>query len=134
MPVNLASMNVAEILALNKWQLHRKKSSNITAFVHEDFSGIGIVQSFTAEKESQEEFSRLVDEHRISFRNAVMIADGFSPTIEISWGIGTFLLYYIGISRLGAGHVGVGTFVDFERIFPWSWDRAETWRVITTSW
>ena len=121
MPVILAGMYVAEILAHKKWQIHRKKSSNITAFVHEDFSGIGIVQSFTAEKESQEEFSRLVDEHRISFRNAVMIADGFSPTIEISWGIGTFLLYYIGISRLGAGHVGVGTFVAFSTYLSMFW-------------
>ncbi len=74
LPFIIAGMYVAEILAHKKWQIHRKKSSNITAFVHEDFSGIGIVQSFTAEKESQSEFSKIVDEHRISFRNAVLVA------------------------------------------------------------
>ena len=86
-----------------------------------DKDRISQVAIANAEKESQEEFSRLVDEHRISFRNAVMIADGFSPTIEISWGIGSFLLYYIGISRLGAGHVGVGTFVAFSTYLSMFW-------------
>jgi len=121
LPFIIAGMYIAEILAHKKWQIHRKKSSNITAFVHEDFSGIGIVQSFTAEKESQSEFSKIVDEHRISFRNAVLVADSFSPTIEISWGIGTFLLYYIGIQRLGAGAVGVGTFVAFSTYLSMFW-------------
>lgn len=121
LPVIIAGMYVAEILAHKKWQIHRKKSSNITAFVHEDFSGIGIVQSFTAEKESQSEFSKIVDEHRISFRNAVLVSDSFSPTIEISWGIGTFLLYYIGIQKLGVGTVGVGTFVAFSTYLSMFW-------------
>lgn len=121
LPVIVAGMYLAEILAHKKWQIHRKKSSNITAFVHEDFSGIGIVQSFTAEEESQREFSKLVDEHRISFRNAVLVADSFSPTIEISWGIGTFLLYYIGICRIGTGVVGVGTFVAFSTYLSMFW-------------
>ena len=121
LPVIIAGMYVAEILAHKKWQIHRKKSSNITAFVHEDFSGIGIVQSFTAEKESQSEFSKIVDEHRISFRNAVLVSDSFSPTIEISWGIGTFLLYYIGIQRLGVGTIGVGTFVAFSTYLSMFW-------------
>lgn len=121
LPFIIAGMYIAEILAHKKWQIHRKKSSNITAFVHEDFSGIGIVQSFTAEKESQGEFSKIVDEHRISFRNAVLVADSFSPTIEISWGIGTFLLYYIGIQKLGVGTVGVGTFVAFSTYLSMFW-------------
>ncbi len=121
LPFIIAGMYVAEILAHKKWQIHRKKSSNITAFVHEDFSGIGIVQSFTAEKESQSEFSKIVDEHRISFCNAVLVADSFSPTIEISWGIGTFLLYYIGIQKLGVGTVGVGTFVAFSTYLSMFW-------------
>lgn len=121
MPIIIIGMYVAEILAHKRWQIHRKKSSNISAFVHEDFSGIGVVQSFTAEKESQNEFSKIVDEHRISFKNAVRIADGFSPTIEISWGIGTFLLYYIGIDRLGVGTIGVGTFVAFATYLTMFW-------------
>lgn len=121
LPVIMAGMYVAEILAHKKWQILRKKSSTISAFVHENFSGIGVVQSFTAEKESREEFSQIVDEHRIAFRNAVAIADMFSPTIEISWGIGTFLLYYIGIKVLGLGADSIGTYTAFALYLSMFW-------------
>lgn len=121
LPVIIAGMYVAEILAHKRWQILRKKSSNISAFVHENFSGIGIVQSFNAQKEFREEFSDLVDDQRKAFRNAVVVADAFSPTIEISWGIGTFLLYYIGIRKLGTDAVGVGTYTAFAIYLSMFW-------------
>ena len=121
LPVIFLGMYVAEILAHKRWMVFRKKSSNITAFVHEDFSGIGIVQSFTAEKESEEEFSDLVDQQKKAFNDAVRISDMFSPTIEISWGIGTFLLYFIGIRKLGTDVVGVGTYAAFTMYLSMFW-------------
>ncbi len=121
LPVIFIGMFFAEIIAHKKWQILRKKSSNISAYVHENFSGIGVVQSFTAEKESREEFSQIVDEHRIAFRNAVVIADLFSPTIEISWGIGTFLLYFIGIKVLHMGVDDIGTFTAFTIYLSMFW-------------
>lgn len=120
-PIIIAGIYLAEIVAHRKWQIFRKKSSNISAFVHEDFSGIGVVQSFTAEKEEKEEFSQVADEHQKAFRNAVAVADAFSPTIEISWGIGTFLLYFIGIRKLGADTVGIGTYTAFAIYLSMFW-------------
>lgn len=121
LPVIFAGMYITEILAHKRWQVFRKKSSNISAFVHEDLSGIGIVQSFTAEKESEKEFDGLVKEHQQSFIKAVALADVFSPTIEISWGIGTFLLYSIGIRKLGTDAVGVGTYTAFAIYLSMFW-------------
>ena len=121
LPVIFAGMYITEILAHKRWQVFRKKSSNISAFVHEDLSGIGIVQSFTAEKESEKEFDGLVKEHQQSFIKAVALADVFSPTIEISWGIGTFLLYFIGIRKLGTDAVGVGTYTAFSIYLSMFW-------------
>ena len=121
LPVIFAGMYITEILAHKRWQVFRKKSSNISAFVHEDLSGIGIVQSFTAEKESEKEFDGLVKEHQQSFIKAVALADVFSPTIEISWGIGTFLLYFIGIRKLGTDAVGVGTYTAFANYLSMFW-------------
>lgn len=112
-PIFAIGMFFSEIIAHKRWQIFRKKSSNISAYAHEDFSGIGIVQSFNAEDESQGEFSQLVDEHRRSFRSAVVVADIFGPAIEISWGVGSFLLYYIGIKKLGFASVGYGTYAAF---------------------
>ena len=76
------------------WQIHRKKNSNLNAFIHENFSGIRIVQSFAAEPETSGEFQACNEAYRASFIEAVRIADLFSGLVEITWGAGGFLLYY----------------------------------------
>ena len=60
-----------------RWQIHRKKSSNLNAFTHEDFSGIRVVQSFAAEQETSSTFLQLCNEWRDSFVRAVRINDFF---------------------------------------------------------
>ena len=121
MPIIIGGIYITEIVAHKRWQKFRQKSSNMTAFIHEDISGIGIVQSFNAEKESRQEFEELVDEHTKAFSSAVRIADVFSPTIEISWGVGSFLLYFIGIKILGIDAVGVGTYTAFAIYMSMFW-------------
>ena len=86
----------------------------MNAFVHESLSGIRIIQSFTAEDEIKEEFDSMVEEHRNSFIDAVRFSDGFGPIVEVTWGLGGFLLYFMGVKILGADHVGVGTFLAFS--------------------
>lgn len=113
MPFLTVCIVILQREAHKRWQLVRKKSSNLNAYVHEELSGIRIIQSFTAKDEAMDNFDGLLKEHRDSFINAVLVADGFSALIEISWGVGTFLLYYIGVKVLGVGTVGVGTLLAF---------------------
>ena len=93
----------------------------MNAYLHENLSGIRVVQSFAAETESLESFTELVDEQKKAFVGAVRVSDMFSPTIEISWGVGGFLLYFIGIRVLGVGAVGVGTFMAFTSYLSMFW-------------
>lgn len=113
MPFLAVCMVFLQRITHKRWQIVRKKSSNLNAFVHEELSGIKIVQSFGAENESMDNFDMLLEEHKKSYINAVFVADAFSGLIEISWGVGTFLLYYIGVKILGVGTVGVGTLLAF---------------------
>ena len=106
LPFLIAAMSIIEKLGHKRWQSFRKKTSNMNAYLHENLSGIRVVQSFAAEDESLESFSELVDEQKKAFVGAVRVSDMFSPTIEISWGVGGFLLYFIGIRVLGVGTVG----------------------------
>ena len=122
LPLIAIGMYFIQIVAHKRWQTFRKKSSNVTAYIHEDFSGIRIIKSFTAEQESQGEFDRLLLEHQNSFIHAVRLADGFSAVIEVTWGIGTFLLYFIGISVLGVDAVPIGTFTAFAMYLTMFWD------------
>ena len=121
MPILLVGMYAVMILGHGRWQTVRKKNSNINAFVHENFSGIKVVQSFCAEKESAETFDHILDEHEHSFVKAVQLADAFGPTIDLTWGMGGFLLYYIGIRMLGMGATQVGTFMAFATYLSMFW-------------
>ena len=117
LPIIIFGTFLFEILAHKKWQIMRKKESNLTAFIHESIEGVGVIQSFSAEKEANCEFSDIVDEHRLSFRNAVRLADIFSPTVEISFGVGTVLMYYLAAKKLGLTEASIGTLTAFTMYF-----------------
>ena len=113
LPIMIISLFVIQTMSHKRWQIFRKKSSNLNAFVHEDMSGIRIIQSFTAEKETAETFDTLVKEHRQSFINAVRINDSLGSAIDLCWAIGIGALYFTGIIILGVDKVSVGTLVAF---------------------
>lgn len=121
LPLLVGGMYIIQGFSHKAWQVFRKKTSNITAFIHENLSGIRIVQSFTAEEEANESFDVLLKEHRQAFTDAVKFVDGFSALIEITWGFGGFLLYFIGIQVLGIGNVGIGTFMAFSTYLSMFW-------------
>lgn len=121
LPILVAGMLFIEVRAHRRWQIFRKKTSNLNAYVHEDLSGIKIVQSFAAEPETRREFKELIREHRKAFLEAVRLADGFGSVVEITWGLGGFLLYYIGIEIVGVGEIGIGTFLAFSTYIAMFW-------------
>lgn len=121
LPLLAAGMFFIQVKAHKLWQIFRKKNSNLNAFVHEDLSGIRVIQSFAAENETRKDFYMLADEQRDSFHDAVRYADGFGPVVEITWGLGGFLLYFIGIRILGIGNVEIGTFLAFSTYLSMFW-------------
>lgn len=113
LPVMAISLFLIQTISHTRWQIFRKKSSNLNAFVHEDMSGIRIIQSFTAEKETSETFDTLVKEHRHSFIRAVRINDSLGSAIDLCWAVGMAALYFTGIVILGVDKVSIGTLVAF---------------------
>ena len=121
LPILVVGMLVIEATAHKRWQIYRKKTSNLNAYVHEDLSGIRVIQSFAAERETRAVFYDLVKQHYQAFIDAVVVADGFGPVVEITWGLGGFLLYFIGIRIIGVGEVGIGTFLAFSTYIAMFW-------------
>lgn len=120
-PLLALGMFFIETRAHKLWQVFRKKNSNLNAYVHEDLSGIRVIQSFAAEEETRKVFGSLADEQRKAFVDAVIVADGFGPVVEITWGLGGFLLYFIGIRVIGAENIGIGTFLAFSTYIAMFW-------------
>lgn len=121
LPLMIVLIVLIQVKSEQKWRIVRKKSSNLNAFLHEDLSGIKVVQSFNAEKETDAEFDDLVGQHRKSFVDAVKIADWFFATVDLCWGLGTFALYFVGIKILGTDSISIGTYVAFGTYIGMFW-------------
>lgn len=121
LPFMAAATFYIEYKAHPRWQLFRKKSANLNAFIHEDMAGIRIIQSFHAEKETEDTFDELLEEHRNAFFDAVRMSDSFGSVIDLSWGLGCIFLYFTGIVILGVDAVSVGTFIAFGTYLNMFW-------------
>lgn len=121
-PLMIAGIWFVQTASHKRWQIFRKKSSNLNAYVHEDIAGMNVVQSFGAEEETREIFGNLTDEHQQSFVDAVVYADMFGPVVDFCWGIGAMMLYLVGVRFLGAQNVSVGLLVAFGTYINMFWN------------
>ena len=120
LPLLIIGMWLIQVYSHVRWQLYRKKNSNLNAFIHEDLSGMRIIQSFTAEGETSLAFDSMLKEHRGAFMKAVTLSDGFGSIIDFCWGIGTISLFFFGIKMTG-DNIQVGTLIAFSTYISMFW-------------
>lgn len=121
LPLLIAGMWLIQVYSHVRWQTYRKKNSNLNAFIHEDLSGMRIIQSFTAEKETSDAFDSMLNEHRGSFIKAILLSDAFGPIIDFCWGIGTVSLFFFGIKMTGDNVTPIGTLIAFSSYISMFW-------------
>ncbi len=121
LPLMALMLALIQTFSHQRWQIFRKKASNLNAFVHEDMSGIRVIQSFTAERETEDTFRKLVGEHRSAFIRAVRINDSLGSAIDLCWGFGVVALYFTGICILETDRVSIGTFIAFGTYIGMFW-------------
>ena len=122
LPLMMVGIFLVQRASHKRWQIYRKKSSNLNAYVHEDIAGMSVVQSFGAEDETKEIFGELTDEHRNAYWDACRFADMFGPTVDFCWGIGAMMLYLVGVKILGVEQVSVGLLVAFATYINMFWN------------
>lgn len=83
---------------------------------------MNVVQSFSAENETEDAFRELADAHAETFSKACARADLFGPTIDFCWGVGAMMLYLMGIKFIGAPQVSVGLLVAFGTYINMFWN------------
>ena len=121
LPVMVCVMFVISTVSRKRWQVFRKKSSNLNAFTHEDFSGIRVVQSFAAEQSTSATFLDLCNDWRKAFIRAVRMNDFFWPTVEMSWGVGTVLVFWLGATLIETNTITPGLLVAFTSYVSMFW-------------
>jgi ATP-binding cassette subfamily B protein len=114
MPLLMVGLFLIQTFSRRMWQSFRQKRSNMNAYTHEDFSGIRVVQSFAAEGRTSRNFVDLVTQMNDAFVSAVKLNDLFWPIVEISWGLGTCVVYWVSVKLMKTDtSVTIGTIVAF---------------------
>ena len=121
MPLMIIGIFWIQSMNHSRWQAVRKKSSNLTAYVHEDIAGISVVQSFHAENETKKTFRELANEHRDAYIKACAASDLFGPTIDMSWSISSMVMYFVAIRLLGYTDASVGLIAAFASYATMFW-------------
>ncbi|MBO4908984.1 MAG: ABC transporter ATP-binding protein [Lachnospiraceae bacterium] len=121
LPILIAGLLVIENMCRVRWQIHRKKSSNLNAFLHEDISGIRIIKTFAAEDEALETFDELTKEHRDSFMDAIRVNDAFNSVIELSTAVSIICMLYVAVTVLHMDATNVGLLVAFSSYLSLFW-------------
>ena len=110
-----------EIYSRRRWEVYRNKRSNLNGFTHEDFSGIKVVQGFAREKGTENNFKDMVGELSDSFIKAVRLNDCFWPLVELSWGVGTVVVFAVGYFLIKSGEIEIGTLIAFSMYVGMFW-------------
>lgn len=121
-PLLMTGMFIIQRFSHERWRTHRKKSSNLNAFVHEDIAGIRVVQSLCAQEETKQTFDELTDEHRTSFIRACAVNDMFFPCVDFCWGISSMAMYLVGVKYIGFPDISIGLLASFGMYIGMFWD------------
>ena len=121
LPLLIGGVILISSMAEKHWKAKRQKSSNMNAFINEDLSGIKVIQSSRAEDETDKTFQQLVWADRSEFIKAVRWCDAFGSWIDICWGVGTLMMYYVGVKVLGIENVSIGTYIAFGTYIGMFW-------------
>ena len=120
-PFLVTSTYLIVIKGYHNWETFRKKESNFTSIVHEDYSGIRAIQSFGAEKETEKECDRLLTECYSSWVKAVKRSDSFGIIINASQALGYVFLLLCAVCWLPEGECTVGEILAFITYIGYFW-------------
>lgn len=125
-PFLVISTYLIVIRGYHNWETFRKKESNFTSFVHEDYSGIRAIQSFRAENETEKECTRLLEETQSSWMKAIRRSDSFGIIICVSQALGYFFLFICAIFWMKEGECTVGEILAFITYIGYFWQPVRT--------
>ena len=121
LPLLIGGLFFIETFSRKRWQTYRKKRSNLNAFIHEDFSGIKVVQSYNMQEKTSYSFKKYCNSMMSSFIKAVRLNDFFWPMVELCSGIGIVLVYWSSIKLVNTGSISIGTLVAFTAYISIFW-------------
>lgn len=104
------------------WQDVRMKNSRINSHLNESIQGIRVTQAYTQEHENMRYFDNMNMDSKKSWDKASAMNQMFGPLIEITGGVGTFILFMLGAYLIQTGELTIGLLVAFSNYVGNFWD------------
>jgi ATP-binding cassette subfamily B multidrug efflux pump len=104
------------------WQDVRMKQSRINSHLNECIQGIKVTQAYTQEKENIAFFNEMNTSNRLSWNLASGLNQIFTPILEITGGIGYFILFWYGAYLVQQGELSLGLFVAYATYISHFWE------------
>ncbi len=119
-PLSLFIIFLRRIIA--KWARRvRAKSSNRTAYIHENIMGTYVTQSFNREQYNHREMIRLDDDVNYQFIRLHLSSATLGPAVDILSTIGTILVYFVAIQFIAGGEMTLGALTAFTTYMTRFW-------------
>ncbi|WP_271629034.1 ABC transporter ATP-binding protein [Caldicellulosiruptor sp. DIB 104C] len=112
-PLFLAILFATRNAIKKNWRKVRRKIANLNAYIHENISGIRVIQAFVRQKVNKAIFKDVIDDVFTSWMKAIKINNLFGPFVEICSMVGTLIIYWYGVKLLKINGVTVGTLIAF---------------------
>lgn len=113
LPFLIVSMFYIEVFSRKRWMIYRETRSSLNGFTHESFSGMQLIQGFACEDTIMTRFHKHVNQLSDHFIHAVRLNDGFWPLVDLSWGAGNLIIFYMGYHMVSSGEIKIGTLLAF---------------------
>ncbi|AZS14892.1 ABC transporter ATP-binding protein [Paenibacillus lutimineralis] len=104
------------------WQEVRMKNSRINSHLNESIQGIRVTQAYTQEHENIHYFDVMNADSKKSWDKASAMNQMFGPLIDITGGVGTFILFILGAYLIQQGQLTIGLLVAFSNYVGNFWE------------
>lgn len=112
-PVLALAVNYFRLHARTNYRLIRDRLARLNAYLQEAIAGIGVIQLFAREAQSQSHFEELNDLHRQAHHSANIYEAALFSLVEGVASISLALILWYGGGQIIAGTLAFGTLVAF---------------------
>lgn len=98
----------------SRWRDMRKKVANMNAYLHENITGMRVIQAFVRQKENNRLFHEVIGDVFNSWMRAIRLNAAFGPAVHLVSIIGTIIVYWYGSKLLAIEGVTPGVVISFS--------------------
>ncbi len=128
-PLVLFTNYIRKVIAHHS-RLVRNKTSNRTAYIHENIMGLFITQSFNREDYNHRELERLDNEVNDRYIPFHLVSSTMGPVVEILSTVAQILVYFFAIRFIANGEMTLGALTAFASYMTRFWQPISSFTTI----